>query len=1031
MLAKPPVFFPMNPLSGRIVGIIILFGTSLVWGAPSAVNQTTVPDPTPYAITAQDGNSRVWERTTYQTDPSGNLITNIQSYSELASGLNHWVNGQWVASDQHIDILPNGTAVATNGQHQVTFPGDIYNGEIELVTPEGLQLESRPMGLSYFDGTNSVLIAELTNSIGQVLGDNQVIYTNAFTDFACDLRYTYTIGGFEQDIILREQPPTPESLGLNPATARLQLLTEFFSPPQPTLQADTLPPQAGVSLVDQSLGFGTMQMVQGRAFLLGENAQDTGVAVAKSWLLLDGRQFLVEEVPVNAIADTLGTLPMPAQTGTMPTVSRQLALPPQRLVKNNVVKPKLLARTATPARGFVLDYQTVNSSVTNYTFQGDTTYYISGNVYLYGTNTFEGGTVIKYATNSSLYVYTTTNVWLAGSYRPVIFTAKDDNSVGDTISGSTGSPAGYYANTCIFFGLGSSIFGFSNFRMSYANYGILWLPAGTHPTYADGQFVNCGYGIVGATTYLRNLLFSHVTNDLNAINGTFDAQNCTFDSGNTLMAGNATAFAFTNCLFANLTNITTPSGSALYASHNGFYNSGGGSSFGASVTPIYSNPFQTVGGGNYYLTSSSGCQGAGTTNIDPNLLASLQTRTTYPPILYSNYSVSVASNWNPQARRDGGSSTLDLGYHYDPIDYAVGGVDLYANVNVTNGAVVGWFEALGGQYSAGQGYGLSLNNGADLTFHGTATAPCWMVKYDTVQEGNWTARGWMGGIMINGSGTTLNGQFTKWSVLSSDSGHYRDYYAEGASAFSDCEFYIGNLSAYDQTTVVFTNCLLFRDGVYFFSYASPNAQNITIQNCTFYDGFLAMNRYSGQPPTVWTIIDTAFDGTGFSTGDNLNGSATNIFFNYNAYNTNNQSGLAYAYPYTPPPTNRLENIGPQDVFTGTYNWQTSWFGNFYQPTNGPLLNMGNTNANLLGLYHFTTQTNQVPEGTNIVDIGYHYVATGTNGVPLDTDGDGIPDYLEDSNGDGVFDAGDLGNWLLSPYNGLSGSQGLLIYTPLK
>ena len=166
------------------------------------------------------------------------------------------MNGKWVESSEHIDILPNGTAVATNGQHQAYFPGDIYNGEIELVTPDGMQLNSRPMGLSYFDGTKSVLIAELKDSIGVVSGNNQVIYPDAFTDFKADLVYTYTKGGFEQDVVLREQPPTPESFGLNPDTARLQVLTEFFNPPQPAMQSTAIPPQAGVALTDHNLGFG-------------------------------------------------------------------------------------------------------------------------------------------------------------------------------------------------------------------------------------------------------------------------------------------------------------------------------------------------------------------------------------------------------------------------------------------------------------------------------------------------------------------------------------------------------------------------------------------------------------------------------------------------------------------------------------------------------------------------------------------------------------------------------------------------------
>jgi hypothetical protein len=88
-------------------------------------------------------------------------------------------------------------------------------------------------------------------------------------------------------------------------------------------------------------------------------------------------------------------------------------------------------------------------------------------------------------------------------------------------------------------------------------------------------------------------------------------------------------------------------------------------------------------------------------------------------------------------------------------------------------------------------------------------------------------------------------------------------------------------------------------------------------------------------------------------------------------------------------------------------------------------------ADQIGLYHFTTQTNQVKEANSIVDIGYHYVAVDAYGNPIDTDGDGIPDYLEDTNGNGVFDSGDLGDWLVSPYNGLARTNGLQVFTPLK
>ena len=96
------------------------------------------------------------------------------------------------------------------------------------------------------------------------------------------------------------------------------------------------------------------------------------------------------------------------------------------------------------------------------------------------------------------------------------------------------------------------------------------------------------------------------------------------------------------------------------------------------------------------------------------------------------------------------------------------------------------------------------------------------------------------------------------------------------------------------------------------------------------------------------------------------------------------------------------------IMTNGFNWQISWFGNYYQTTNSWLINKGDVTADQVGLYQFTTQTNQLKETNSIVDLGYHYVATDSYGNPLDTNGDGIPDYLEDANGNGLVDSGEIG-----------------------
>jgi hypothetical protein len=1003
--------FLFCPISLRMkTSFIVLF--ALLFSNPgflqgqSSANDTSqtenVPPPTPYAVVDQDGNSRVWERTVYELDPSGNAVPKEHYYNELATGLNHLVNGQWLASSEDIDILPNGTAAATNGQHQAYFPGDIYEGQIELVTPDGLQLFSQPVALSYFDGTNSVLIAELTNSIGQVLGTNQVIYTNAFTGVAADLIYTYTKAGFEQDIVLREQPPTPESFGLNSQNTRLQVLTEFFDPPQPAIKSKMVSSDAG-QLQNDTLDFGTMQMGWGKAFMLGMSSPS--VSVNKQWLLLDGRQILVEEVPVAAIADELESLPLPtSQTSSLTThiVSKHRMLPPQRLVKT-MPKTMHMARASVPAaQGLVLDYVTMTSQ-SSYTFQGDTTYYISGAVDIYpGPAIFEGGAVFKYGGSTcTLQVGESCSFnWEASTYRPVVFTSMNDNSVGETISGSTGSPTEYAGPALEFEGDPGTL---NHFRIAYAQVGLYLWDDGSDPGIAvsDAQFVNCQIGIhdyIWDDVTVENTLFANTTTNIDVYEASVAMENSTFANSKYLVisagiGGIVSSLNLTNCILANVTNLYgyyAPS--PFNGNFNGFYNS---PLFGADTNFSSIYPFQTVGAGSYYLTNGCDFFNAGTTNIDPVLLADIANKTTYPPIVYSNITISVATNFSPQAQRDN-TGNPDLGYHYDPVDYFFGGVNANSNLTFTVGTAVGWFELPG---SGGPGYGIIPNNDVTVSFNGTVTSPCAFVRYDTVQEGGnglWKDLGWLAGIAGGGSGATnnipvLTALFTDFRHLSGDPNHFRD----GSSGqplviqATDCEIF-GNFGGYNMLGS-YTNCLFDRVN---FSQETASAYPYAIfRNCTFHGGSVDIvhdeSSYYGDGPPFWysSVRDSAFDSTTFSIGDPFGVNTNYADYNFNAF-------LLGAAQLSPEGTNNV-------VVTNSFNWQPSWFGNYYQSTNSLLIQKGDRTADQIGLYHFTTQTNQVPETNSIVDIGYHYVATDTNGIPLDSNGDGIPDYIEDANGNGL------------------------------
>jgi hypothetical protein len=82
----------------------------------------------------------------------------------------------------------------------------------------------------------------------------------------------------------------------------------------------------------------------------------------------------------------------------------------------------------------------------------------------------------------------------------------------------------------------------------------------------------------------------------------------------------------------------------------------------------------------------------------------------------------------------------------------------------------------------------------------------------------------------------------------------------------------------------------------------------------------------------------------------------------------------------------------------------------------PLFNSGSQNATNAGLYHYTMVTNQTREFTTTVDVGFHYIAVGSTGLPLDGDGDGLANYFEDANGNGSADSGEL-SWLTSDTDG--------------
>jgi hypothetical protein len=93
-------------------------------------------------------------------------------------------------------------------------------------------------------------------------------------------------------------------------------------------------------------------------------------------------------------------------------------------------------------------YILLENSLTNFVFQSDSTYYVNSTIQLFGTATIEGGTVIKFDNHAAAQlIFNGPLICRTAIYRPALLTSKNDNSAGDLVHQSTGSPTNYYQAT--------------------------------------------------------------------------------------------------------------------------------------------------------------------------------------------------------------------------------------------------------------------------------------------------------------------------------------------------------------------------------------------------------------------------------------------------------------------------------------------------------------------------------------------------------------------------------------------------------
>src|ERR1043166_5595052 len=153
---------------------------------------------------------------------------------EIATGMNYWDGRQWSPSDASFELADDGF-VANRVQHRTRLSADLnVVGAVTTTLRDGTTLRSTPVAIALYDPNDGrfAVISDFTNSVGMLTAGNRVIYPDAFRGGVCaDVIYTLKQGSFEQDVVITGRL-NPVEYGF-PTNSQIQIITEFYDPPQP------------------------------------------------------------------------------------------------------------------------------------------------------------------------------------------------------------------------------------------------------------------------------------------------------------------------------------------------------------------------------------------------------------------------------------------------------------------------------------------------------------------------------------------------------------------------------------------------------------------------------------------------------------------------------------------------------------------------------------------------------------------------------------------------------------------------------
>ena len=688
----------------------------------------------------------------------------------------------------------------------------------------------------------------------------------------------------------------------------------------------------------------------------------------------------------------------------------------------------------------------------DYCFRNGVTYCVGPGVELYGTTTLRGNSVLKF----DWYNYTNSGLVVKGAlvcdtqpYSPAILTSIDDNSQGVALWGSSANPQPA-ANGVPYLNLDAASSNvISNLRICFADIGVTTPVLPRELDVWDCQFYQCNIAIAnqvwgfGARDILHNVLFANCGAAIGASTNSVEimAEHVTADVTSFWAAPSPPyKVALTNSIILGTLGDST----IAFAQY-------------VALNPSLTN-FQSAAQGNYYLAPGSSFHQAGTASISPTLATEFSQKSTYAPVTLAPYmQVSGDMTLSPQVPRYT-SGPPDLGYWYDALDFTAGAFTIAGGtVRVLPGTAIAVRNEYVPAFNKFTMVGFWVEQGSAFISHGTPLKPNVFTATKLVQEAPATdfsqyqiSQDLSFGVMsfvpdfepndVGSPAPTLDFRFCNfylppqdyhfWSGISEDGNRITSPDSSVFWALQDCKVCGGRINLGPPDWVTFGEDYVFAPGAVSWNNSLFDQVTVTLDPTYYWDiqvvnsdlSFQAYNNLfrGGQwfflepiPASAgnWVLQDNFFDKVNFVQDTN-----SPLNFSYNGYWPLSSAELAwdyYGYPWYMPNASQLlagnnGGGGNEQVLASAPPYQRGPLGDYYLPVTTPLYHAGSRSAADAGLFQYSTRVDQSKEGEessgHMVNIGLHYVATASSAssLPKDTDGDGIPDYVENWHGDGAY-----------------------------